>query len=80
MRAVHGGAFSCLLAVSLAFAMQASGAAADDLLAGPTSAVRSAPPSSSPQSWLRAIATKDTLDKDPAMAATPTTCDKCQWQ
>ena len=55
MRAAHVGlrvrAFSCLLAVSLAVAMQASGAAADDLLAGPTSVFRSAPPSRSPQSW-----------------------------
>ena len=142
MRAAHVGlrvrAFSCLLAVSLAVAMQASGAAADDLLAGPTSVFRSALPSRSPQSWdarylqtivlpvlapsdlpqaengmldptltsfpsrsrvnqrhlltfdsrrrvsadtaLRAIATKDTLATDPAMAATPTTCEKCQWQ
>ena len=45
------GTFSCLLAVSLAVAMQASGALAADLQAGPTSVFRSSPPSSFPQSW-----------------------------
>ena len=29
---------------------------------------------------LRAIATKNTPATDPAMAATPSTCNKCQWQ
>jgi len=54
MRTAHVGAvgaFSCLLAVSLAVAMQADGAAADDLLLGPASVFRSAPPSRSPQPW-----------------------------
>ena len=35
---------------------------------------------SSEDTSLRAIATKDTPATDQAMAATPTTCDKCQWQ
>jgi hypothetical protein len=66
VRAAHVGlrvgAFSCLLAVSLAVAMQASGVAADDLLAGPgllglgpalpAEPLRAPPlPSRSPQSW-----------------------------
>jgi hypothetical protein len=132
MRAAHVylGAFSCLLAVSLAVAMQPGGdEAPDNLLASPASVFRSAPRSRSPQPWatryaaampllasrvlapsdlpqaengildltlklshlltldsrrrvssLRAIATKDTPATDPAMAATPSTCNKCQWQ
>ncbi len=107
MRAAHVGirvdAFSCLLAVGFAVAMQASGAAADDFQAGPalvrnTDAAR---PRLNQRhllsnqrhlrsfdsrrlvhegTALRAIATKDTLATDQAMAATSTTCDKCQWQ
>ena len=86
-------AFSCLFAVSFAVAMQASGAAADDFQAGRPrlnqrhllSNQRHLRSFDSRRlvhegTALRAIATKDTLATDPAMAATPTTCDKCQWQ
>ena len=100
MRATHvvllSGAFSCLLALSLAVAMQASGAEADELQAGPASVrnTDAARPRVNQRhllsfhsrrrvhegTALRAIATKDTPATDQAMAATPTTCDKCQWQ
>ena len=100
MRAAHvvllSGAFSCLLAVSLAVAMQASGAEADELQAGPASVrnTDAARPRVNQRhllsfhsrrrvhegTALRAIATKDPLATDPAMAATPTTCEKCHWQ
>jgi hypothetical protein len=132
MRAAHVclGAFSCLLAVSLAVAKHPGGDEAPD--DRPASVFRSAPPSRSPQPWatryaaamplpasrvlapsdlpqaehgildltlklshlltldsrrrvsadtsLRTIATKDTPATDLARAATPSTCNKCQWQ
>ena len=99
MRSSHVGlmvGFSCLLAVSLAVAMQASGTEADELQAGPASVrnTDAARPRVNQRhllsfdsrrrvhegTALRAIATKDTPATDPAMTATPTTCDKCQWQ
>jgi hypothetical protein len=112
------GAFSYLLAVSLTVAIQAGGAAADDHLAGPASALplstlRLNVPSDLPQAEeiildptlklssrgranerhlitfercrvsantsLHAIANKVTLATDPAMAASPSTCDESQW-
>ena len=80
--------------------MQASGAEADELQAGPASVrnTDAARPRVNQRhllshllsfhsrrrvhegTALRSIATKDTPATDPAMTATPTTCDKCQWQ